>query len=385
MPEAPAKRIPGTWSLDLRCRQHRHWGSLPCPWPDCTNGITESRIIQPIPVTGRERVFERAEWPPYRGEIYYSWQDPDEPSYLDANKVAGQEIQRRLNQMSSTPVIYHYTSVAGLMGIAESASLWLTDFAYLNDAREIQHGLRSAEEVLQEIMDSDEYSWANPLIAEWIHKFRNAEPPRICIGCFSLDGDNLSQWRAYGGISVGFSVPLNLGYLPETTVGKVIYDPLEQREVIRIFAHHHCSCLARDKRLFGDKDLSVYNDVDRLYQYLVIFKDQSFVDEREVRLVYVENHELFERMGSPLAPKNFRVSGNLLIPYVSTSDLRSKIGRSASGESRPPQLEIQEVVIGPQHNADVVFAGVKDFLCSKGYANTSVRMSKIPFRTSSRV
>ena len=46
-----------------------------------------------------------------------------------------------MNQSSER--YYHYTSVAGCLGILKSHVIWLTDYRYLNDKMELHQGLNS--------------------------------------------------------------------------------------------------------------------------------------------------------------------------------------------------------------------------------------------------
>ena len=76
--------------------------------------------------------------------------------------------------------------------------------------------------------------------------------------------------------------------------------------------------------------------------------------------------------------KQYRISDNKLIPYVSSSNL--KVYGLAREEDKKPKLPISEVVVGPQENMDIVVSGIKELLASKGYGSVKVKKSTIPFR-----
>lgn len=44
--------------------------------------------------------------------------------------------------------IYHYTDLNGLKGILSSNAFWATNFYFMNDAHELQHGVKCIENAL---------------------------------------------------------------------------------------------------------------------------------------------------------------------------------------------------------------------------------------------
>lgn len=40
--------------------------------------------------------------------------------------------------------ISHYTNLSGLMGMLESGQMWASNVSFLNDRRELQHGLEAS-------------------------------------------------------------------------------------------------------------------------------------------------------------------------------------------------------------------------------------------------
>lgn len=106
------------------------------------------------------------------------------------------------------PIIYHYTSHEGLIGIVGSKKLWLSNAAYLNDTSEFTHGWEVVEDVVAKHRESatDE----DLAFFEALEKRRpQLDPYSIYVASFSEDGDMLSQWTGYtdhgNGYSIGFS------------------------------------------------------------------------------------------------------------------------------------------------------------------------------------
>lgn len=76
-------------------------------------------------------------------------------------------------------VLYHYTTVAGFLGILESGSFRATDARFLNDSSELEFGIRYIKEEV--VLRSSE---------SWIHKvveiaFSGAMPSDDIVGIVS--------------------------------------------------------------------------------------------------------------------------------------------------------------------------------------------------------
>ena len=53
-------------------------------------------------------------------------------------------------QGDAPAVLYHYTDVAGLIGICSSQSVWASNLRFMNDARELAHARKLIVDVLDE-------------------------------------------------------------------------------------------------------------------------------------------------------------------------------------------------------------------------------------------
>jgi hypothetical protein len=326
----------------------------------------------------RESRYDRISWPPYRGVAYYSWETKDFPTpWINAGNISTYEHLRRRPSTQTQDLVYHYTSAAALQSIVETNELWLTDFAYLNDASEFVHGRKAVEETLESLSASGEYEKSEAVFGQWLDELRNGPVPRVCVASFSMDGDSLSQWRAYGGIALGFDPTSSFGYMPESQIGVVSYDEADQRDRIGLFAHHHHFAYLQETSDTRQRLAKSMRSLNRLYREIAFFKHRSFADEREVRLVYVEDAELFDKMGMNRARKRYRTSGDQMVPYVTTGDLALRL--LAAERERTP-LPLKEIVIGPNPRAERIRQGILDFLSEKGYHNVRVRVSDTPFQ-----
>lgn len=269
--------------------------------------------------------------------------------------------------------IYHYTSLHGLLGIFESQEIWLSDYSYLNDSRELSHGAELAVEAINDLLVDNDNGASIEVLAQWRDQLQRI-PNRVCIASFSEDFDSLSQWRAYGSIAIGFDVRSLALHVNQGTLGRVEYDPTVQRKLLAIYLQHARSAAERDQELGQFENVRAsYLRPEQLIEIIAFFKDQSFASEREVRLAYVDNPELYSQLGFKPLPKSFRVSGGRLLPYVSSKQV-------LKSEIRNFQLEFSEVVIGPGGD-ELLARGVREFLDAQGLGSIPIHRSKVPFRT----
>jgi hypothetical protein len=190
------------------------------------------------------------------------------------------------------------------------------------------------------------------------------------VAAFSEDGDSLSQWRAYGPIAIGFDLRQGFGYSTGTRVQPVFYEKHTQTEMLRLFVDHSHLAFHQDRYTYRRADFHL--DVsDRLFEIIAFMKDGAFREEKEVRLAYIENADLVTSLGQELAPRLFRVSKGLVLPYVSSSSLALET---------PERLPITEVVIGPGPQSRMLAKGVREALDEHGYEDARLRMSVVPYR-----
>lgn len=93
--------------------------------------------------------------------------------------------------------LYHYTNLVGLKAIVENQCFFSSNSAYLNDKKEYYYGIdlfkKCVEEIKKTIKDENELNIINAIQKELNDKLISCH----YVTCFSLEGDLLSQWRAY--------------------------------------------------------------------------------------------------------------------------------------------------------------------------------------------
>lgn len=355
------------------CENHRIFDVFPCPWPGCENGCLEDKFE----LNGQyidNKIYTRREWVSPSGERYYSWDGDKLPNWFSIDKVVWSEARRQKIIIGKIPdIIYHYTTLEGLKGIIESNSIWLSDYSYLNDATEIQHGIKLVSLVASEMIEAPKYASSKELIQSWINNIEKVQH-RVCIASFSSDGDSLSQWRSYGNIAIGFNSNLTIGYASETYFRPVEYDAHIQKKLIELYLSHMCQAYVLDHSMGRlQKIEDVYFKTEKMIKLITFFKDIGFKDEAEYRIAYLEDKNLFDTLGLQIAPKEFRVSKGKLIPYVKSIDL------ALSREDSCTQ-KICTIVLGPGVDS-LVEQGVREFLDHNGLDHVKIVNSKVPYRT----
>jgi hypothetical protein len=378
------------------CRTHFAGGEgmLPCPWPDCHHGHGDDVYVD-HPFSGTaERVYKRQSFVAGDGSLRYFWISDNQPYGWVVRRPVQSELFRLSNPNQNA--IYHYTSLAGFKGIVESQDFWLAESDFLNDSTEIEHGIDLARQVFQSYCEQNSSPIASLLEGLTI-KDKNPRP-RINIACFSSARDNLSQWRAYSGDSVGISLGFSqrdflpqLGYPSECQLVPVLYADEHKRALWDMFARFFTEAYMKDSARqisVTQRDGSVrdffptsgyeYSLQTMLYQLAASCKHSAFEDEREIRLFYTEHSDIVAEYGTSPAKVHFRPTSCFLAPYTTLSDIRHVYGSAQTDCS--PRLSLSEVIVGPHPRSDLTIASVKKFLQENGYSDIPVYPSSAPYR-----
>jgi Protein of unknown function (DUF2971) len=363
------------------CEEHLSGGyDMPCAWVDCANGVRADSFERKTaagPVT-----LARVRVDAYDSTARYFWKAPDAAWWTIMHDLHTRELAVLLKRLAITGRAYHYTSVASFKEIVVTQELRLSDYRYLNDSSEIQHGLALTAELATP--PSSLPSRSNTLIGELL-KTPPEHQPRICVACFSLERDSLTQWKEYGENALGicFGVDPTVfasssGTLGTSRFAPVLYADGDKRHLLQSLLHNWNELLDRDLRE-GKGERKAYEYLCRLYFYelLAMLKHSSFKDEREFRMIYQEHAQLFTAMKIALAPKRYRVAGALLVAYTTTRDLATLPHAQPKLGSR---IAITDVVVGPHPLNELAVVGIRDFLASHGYDDVSVEPSRVPYR-----
>lgn len=275
-------------------------------------------------------------------------------------------------------LLYHYTTLKGLLGIVNSSSLWASDITYMNDSAELKH---SADLISLEVQDriAKGRGKADLLgrFVDWVlHRITNGH--LLFAASFRSHGNLLSQWRGYSshgkGVSLGFSADyiVSCAHSQNFRVCKCIYDPAMQRDLIRQIVDVVESQV--EKQLSGhgtsfDRS-SIYQTVfaqieTDLLRIAAVLKHPSFQEEEEWRVV------------SPVITDNdkshilFREANAMLVPYVEYNlkpDPKKK-------------LRLDHLFLGPTSNINISMNSLKMFLAKNGIEpEKGIAYCQIPYR-----
>ncbi|MAM38351.1 MAG: hypothetical protein CL949_07575 [Erythrobacter sp.] len=274
---------------------------------------------------------------------------------------------------------YHYTSIAGLKGIVEENGVWASDNRFMNDTEENRHGVRLAREALKHRAErSDDAAFAKILldVEELIAKPKNQG---YLVACFSMAKDDLGQWRGYGtgGVALRFGNPIKheapLLFGPDHLAFGVIYRDRQKYvmlfSIIRAFERQYAVDRKEMTEWPDDHDENYTNAIHAKISFHILgFKDRAFQKESEIRLV-LEYDEIDKYHGG----LNFRAGPLGIVPYLRTGGNR---GTRKNGG----RLPLREVMVGPSPHQEIIAQSVETFLEHKGYIDTTVSCSAVPYR-----
>jgi hypothetical protein len=283
------------------------------------------------------------------------------------------------------PVLYHYTSMQGLLSIVETGRMRASHVRFLNDSSEISAMWSVVFGRLRERMDSVKSTVENTYLAEVIKLAESRPLSNEFIASFSEKDDDLSQWRSYcpggAGFSIGFSsAAVRSQWVANPTGGepsfvgakllKVLYlnegDTFElDRTIDAIFqlaSHLHGSMGFHGLPISREQIVPAW-----LSMIAPSYKNSAFRDESEWRLVLNKPHK-------PMPGQRFREGKSMIIPYVEVEldrDLHFK---------HSEEYMIRRVVVGPTPNADLSTEALQSLFLSKGHSGVHVEKSSIPYR-----
>jgi hypothetical protein len=267
----------------------------------------------------------------------------------------------------ATPdVVHHYTTAEGLFGIVSKGILWGTNFAYMNDEKEILYGRDLVRELLATRLTTEQRNTPLYLTLTALDDALSGvgEKLDLYVTCFCAEPDLLGLWRAYGPEG-GYSIGFRFGERPSVAVPhfwtKVLYDPATQRAKVEAVIASAEEAIRKgqseDPHFLAEVATAVGT---RLVTRLSSFKAKAFAEEREWRTVH-----MFEESDRV----EFARPYGALRPYV---ELWGSSERAASDH-----LPIEEVHVGPPATPQRIRAA-ELLLRRFGYSDVRVLPSSIP-------
>ena len=238
------------------------------------------------------------------------------------------EIQPVSAIRQSLESLAHYTSIEVLEKILSTDEIWFSAPQFMNDLHELSYGMEQGAKTFFQYSDfsrkaTDDAEFATKIknqFARFMYEYHTSHNSSIYVLCFSdhtagpPDGQ-LSMWRAYGGKGKGAALVFNTSILRERTdsvllIAKVKYEPLHERinsiakmiqrwaVAVRVInpAPTDENAAAAAQALFVSNKLLA-----------LITKHVGFEEEKEWRLIYIENHDrkliLRSRIGNFIGPR----------------------------------------------------------------------------------
>jgi hypothetical protein len=272
-------------------------------------------------------------------------------------------------------ILFHYTSLEGLLGIIESNSIWATNILYLNDASELNY----AKDLFRSQLVYFQKNLGNALmpesqffqeIIENIEYFIIGKDFFVC--SFSEEDDLLSQWRSYCPGGIGFSLGFKLTKLKECvkqqkfTIMPCCYNKAEQKEKIN-------KCINETSLRFRNENEPDWQSLsfELIIEFIKLaptFKHPKFQEENEWRIIA----ELYPPTALPnkyYELFKFRPGQSMIVPYIEIS--------LPKGEEN---LIIDKIVVGPTHEPQLSKGSVETLLRAKNVEFGEIQCSTIPYR-----
>jgi hypothetical protein len=275
-------------------------------------------------------------------------------------------------------ILYHYSSLDGLLGIVRSKSLWASNIYYFNDASEITY----ASDILKKVIsDSKKSVYENQgrfldEFSNWLDTFSHTIHQYFV---FSLteEGNLLSQWRGCTPKGKGMSI----GFEPKELVRKVenrglkivkcVYEIPDQKGLAEELLERMIITFDNERQHYENKPhppRRKYRGLlekfrEKILQIFSVIKNPSFCEEQEWRII----SKYYARFTIPEI--KYREGISMLVPYI-------EIDISPEKANEPM---FHEVYMGPTPNHNLSHASLATFLSSSKACNKIIS-SSIPYR-----
>ncbi|MDZ4252273.1 MAG: DUF2971 domain-containing protein [Sulfuritalea sp.] len=269
------------------------------------------------------------------------------------------ELARLINDHPST-VIYHYTDVAGLIGIITSGCIWATHVGKLNDASENRYG----HELVVNHVRANLPNSTKQLIEKALSTFRSVD---TYVACYSTERNLLSQWRNYTGDRVGYSLGFETGQMATVDdrmpiLEQVIYRDDIAKSVLDFLlgkVDEYFGCHS-----FGEVEVGYVSGMvaATLNSVACILKHEGFKEEHEYRQIYQPGRTEL------VLNTEFRHGQFGLTPFVKIEFLEKN------------RLPLRTITVGPCRDPEAEFNALKVLLSRNGYEKVQVLESGIPLR-----
>ncbi len=273
-------------------------------------------------------------------------------------------------------ILYHYCDASAFHAICTNKKMRFSDLFSMNDFMEMHWGYSIWEQAATKLLKEVGKDFLDK-IDRVIHL--SGLHGLLVASCYSLDGDVLSQWRAYANDGQGYAIGFRAKDLIKLPVRplRVLYEQQRQiQETKRTIKAIHKVEQSEKTKFSIDFERTCFN----LAFDLAAFKNPAFAEEREVRLVHLLD---FERSNNSLkltdegghafgkackgVPVLFKMRDSIPVAFIEQDFTNS-------GNVNP----IKEVIIGPKN--DVLPSAISIFLETIGVGSVIIKKSKASYR-----
>lgn len=215
----------------------------------------------------------------------------------------------------SPKTIYHYSNTDALYNIFKSNEIWLTDSRYLNDRSETINARKIIAETIEEESANIGPVLKSSLKLALLESDNNKRKPGMFLASFSKSRDLLSQWKGYApsrsGVCIGFDPHRitankyrrkNKAYLFD-----VLYSHASKRKLISHFLNT-METFIESHRITIRQAETISHSIRGFFETCsVCFKDPSWTEEQEVRLVILPGEDLIV---------DYKMRSGYIIPFA---------------------------------------------------------------------
>lgn len=261
----------------------------------------------------------------------------------------------------SKDTVYHYCSVDTFYKIITNKELWMTDITKSNDSKELQFAVENFTRILKQRIKSKEDKFVPLMMFEQFWEEFNKVDKLFHICCFSKDSDSLSQWSMYANDATGLAVGFDKKYLQDLKKHNENIDFVQVKYSLKQFSEMINQKLGElESKYINKNDYSWYLGfmhyvIDEVMRMIYIYKNHSFAQENECRLVFNSKPcGCNELSGSTASFNQTYIQKRVdILSDVQLSEIKHYVSRGRLVSYRPLQINnigsiINEIVIGPK-------------------------------------
>jgi hypothetical protein len=292
------------------------------------------------------------------------------------------------------PLLAHYTSVSTLEKIVTTNQLWLSHPLYMNDIEELRFGMnvgaenfRSSRHLAEVCVSSKRHAFLIGKFDEFFSNFDNNHVLDTYVLCLSehTSGNNdglLSMWRGYGANGGGVAIVFDTANLKQNEespfiLGRVRYQSHPER--LKWIDSKLCQLaqvLATTELTEDNLSLAAHVFIERLKLFALFTKHDGFSEEREWRIVYMNERDPQQLMRPMFG---YAITGQGVEPKLKFefSKVAQVLGSGVSLESL-----VDLIILGPSISSVLSENSVRRMLdvARQGDLALRVTASSIPYR-----